>query len=76
MYEETVSYWENRVQEFGLSTISHLSIITMLKKICNHPELVLNKNLTSDSTEVCKIENIILNVKLKCLFFRKHLVNI
>lgn len=62
MYEETISYWENRVQEFGLSTISHLGIITMLKKICNHPELVLNKNLTSDSTEVCKVEVKFFNV--------------
>ncbi|KAL4091467.1 hypothetical protein QTP88_026155 [Uroleucon formosanum] len=51
LYEETVSYWENRVQEFGLSTISHFSVITMLKKVCNHPELILNNHNNSDTTE-------------------------
>ncbi|XP_025414359.1 DNA repair and recombination protein RAD54B-like isoform X2 [Sipha flava] len=51
LYEETVSYWENRVQEFGLSIISHFGVITTLKKICNHPDLVLNKKNISDSTE-------------------------
>lgn len=55
MYEETVSYWENRVQEFGLNTISHLGVITMLKKICNHPELIINKINNSDTTEVCQL---------------------
>lgn len=52
MYEETVSYWENRVREFGISTISHFGVITILKKICNHPELILNKKNNDDATEV------------------------
>lgn len=39
----------------------------MLKKICNHPELILNKKNsfdTGDTTEVCRTENSSLNVIL------------
>lgn len=55
MYEEAVSYWENRVQKFGLNCISHFEVITILKKICNHPELALNNINNSDPTKVCRI---------------------
>ncbi|XP_050421468.1 DNA repair and recombination protein RAD54B-like isoform X2 [Adelges cooleyi] len=51
LYEEAVSFWENRVQEYGMSTISHFSVITTLKKICNHPDIALNNKGISDTTE-------------------------
>ncbi|XP_022183703.1 DNA repair and recombination protein RAD54B-like [Myzus persicae] len=65
LYEETVSYWENRVQEFGLSTISHFSVITMLKKVCNHPELILNNHNNSDTTEETLIQHLNHTINLK-----------
>lgn len=37
----------------------------MLKQICNHPELVLNKKNSSDTNEVCRIK---INFDLICTF--------
>ncbi|XP_050519946.1 DNA repair and recombination protein RAD54B-like isoform X2 [Daktulosphaira vitifoliae] len=51
LYEEAVLYWENRIQEYGMNNISHFSVITTLKKICNHPEIALNDKGSTDITE-------------------------
>lgn len=34
-----VSYWENSISD-GVAKVPHLSVITILKKICNDPRLV------------------------------------
>jgi len=41
MYEAVVDYWENRGRESGPEEVAHLGVITALKKICNHPSLVI-----------------------------------
>jgi len=42
MYEAVVDYWESRGQESGSEEVAHLGVITALKKICNHPSLVIH----------------------------------
>lgn len=41
IYEAVVDYWESRGQESGPEEVAHLGVITALKKICNHPSLVI-----------------------------------
>jgi SNF2 family DNA or RNA helicase len=41
MYEAVVDYWESRGHESGPEEVAHLGVITALKKICNHPSLVI-----------------------------------
>lgn len=40
-YESVVDYWESRGQGSGPDEVAHLGVITALKKICNHPSLVI-----------------------------------
>ena len=42
MYEAVVDYWESRGHESGPEEVAHLGVITALKKICNHPSLVIH----------------------------------
>lgn len=42
MYKFIISYWENRIQDRNGNI--YLSIITALKKLCNHPQLLTNNN--------------------------------
>lgn len=42
MYEAVVDYWDSRGQESGPEEVAHLGVITALKKICNHPSLVVH----------------------------------
>lgn len=51
LYSAAVNYWENR--DVSAKDVTHLSVINALKKICNHPVLLLQKNntLSEEQTE-------------------------
>ncbi|GLH12045.1 DNA repair and recombination protein RAD54-like [Gryllus bimaculatus] len=44
LYKTAVSYWTNREVLAHSDNVAHLSVITALKKICNHPFLVWDKS--------------------------------
>jgi SNF2 family DNA or RNA helicase len=43
MYKAAIDSWESRGSESGSAEVAHLGVITALKKICNHPSLVINR---------------------------------
>lgn len=47
LYEATIDYWEKR-KETGDSDVTHLAVITLLKKISNHPTLIQHQDSDSD----------------------------
>ena len=55
IYSACVKYWQ-KIFEEGLNnreTVKHLSVITALKKICNHPILISKQNIGENNEEVC-----------------------
>lgn len=43
LYKTAVSFWTNRDEIPNADKMAHLSVITALKKICNHPSLIMDK---------------------------------
>lgn len=45
LYRAALDWWENRERNRGGGDVSHLGVMTALKKICNHPALIQSNDL-------------------------------
>lgn len=51
LLRETLKYYETNVSNRGMDSITALHVITILKKICNHPSLIRQSSSTNALTD-------------------------
>lgn len=55
LYKAVVSFWEDSLEDDTLK-VPHLNVITILKKICNHPKLIKIGKLSNENSSMSIFE--------------------
>lgn len=53
LYKAVVSFWEDSLED-DTSKVFPLNVITMLKKICNHPKLLKTEKRSNETSSISK----------------------